>query len=179
MADEAMSGRAESDCSLPRAASPSNFVGSDGPPAAREGGPPPTRKTKKKKPGHVMQKVELVTMNGDVITAFEREVFNDTTVGTFIDELERGFVWGVPGARKDNLGECIERFRLATPWGEILGLYDYFEDILPAQERQGRQAIRITLIKQRVEEEIYVRTVSYTHLRAPRDRSLSRMPSSA
>ena len=101
------------------------------------------------------QKVELVTMNGDLLTTFDREDFDELTVAELIEDLEQDMVQGIEGgARADDLGVFIERFRLAIGC-QILQPYDYFEDIFPTKETQGRQAIRINLIKEPVPEATY------------------------
>ena len=65
---------------------------------------PPTRNR--------MQKVELVTMNGDVITTFTRDEFEGVRVEDFIDDLEQDDMIGVEGAKHDDLGVFVERFCL-------------------------------------------------------------------
>ena len=62
-------------------------VGSDGPPAAREGGPPPT--------GNMMQQIELVMMNGELLTTFKREDLENLTVESLIRALEEDCLIGV------------------------------------------------------------------------------------
>ena len=79
-------------------------VGSDGPPAAREGGPPPT--------GNMMQQIELVGMNGELLTTFKREDLENLTVDALIDDLEQDWVIGADGAKTDDLGVFLERFSL-------------------------------------------------------------------
>ena len=61
------------------------------------------------------QKVEFVTMNGDVIATFKREDFDGTRADTLLWRLEKiqDMVQDVPGARSDDLGVFVERFRLA------------------------------------------------------------------
>ena len=101
-----------------------------------------------------MQKVELVTMNGDVITTFTREELDGVRVEDFIDDLEQDDMIGVEGAKHDDLGVFVERFCLVIR-DEImqvdscshLWVTDYFPE--------GEESIRITLLKQPVEEAIY------------------------
>ena len=124
-------------------------VGSDGPPAAREGGPPPT--------SSMMQQIELVMMNGELLTTFKREDLENLTVEGLIENLEEGWVTGVDGAKTDDLGVFLERFSLVIRNEVIrrtmrtqrtMGLVtDYFPE--------GEEFIQITLIKQPVEEALY------------------------
>ena len=134
---------------MPRAASPSNFVGSDGPPAAREGGPPPT--------ANMMQQIELVMMNGELLTTFKREDLEHLTVEGLIEHLEEDRVTGAHGAKRDDLGVFLERFSLVIR-NEVIRrtmrtqrtmrlVTDYFPE--------GEESIQITLIKQPVEEALY------------------------
>ena len=124
-------------------------VGSDGPPAAREGGPPPT--------GNMMQQIELVMMNGELLTTFKREDLENLTVEGLIEHLEEDRVTGAHGAKRDDLGVFLERFSLVirnevfrrtmrTP--RTMGLVtDYFPE--------GEESIQITLIKEPREEASY------------------------
>ena len=124
-------------------------VGSDGPPAAREGGPPPTR--------NMMQQIELVGMNGELLTTFKREDLENLTVESFIKELEEDWVTGVDGAKTDDLDVFLERFSLVIR-NEVIRstmktqrtvrlVTDYFPE--------GEESILITLIKQPVQEALY------------------------
>ena len=124
-------------------------VGIDGPPAAREGGPPPTR--------NMMQQIELVGMNGELLTTFKREDLENLTVESLIKDLEQDWVTGADGAKTDDLGVFFERFSLVirnevfrrtmrTP--RTMGLVtDYFPE--------GEESIQITLIKEPREEASY------------------------
>ena len=124
-------------------------VGRDGPPAAREGRPPST--------SSMMQQIELVMMNGELLTTFKREDLENLTVEGLIENLEEGWVTGAHGAKRDDLGVFLERFSLViqnevfrrtmrTP--RTMGLVtDYFPE--------GEESIQITLIKQPVEEALY------------------------
>ena len=99
-----------------------------------------------------MQKVELVTMNGDVITTFTRDEFEGVRVEDFIDDLEQDDMIGVEGAKHDDLGVFVERFCLVIrdeimQVEESIQITDYFPE--------GEESIRITLLKQPVEEAIY------------------------
>ena len=136
-------------------------VGSDGPPAAREGGPPPTR--------NMMQQIELVMMNGELLTTFKREDLENLTVEGLIENLEEGWVTGVDGAKTDDLGVFLERFSLVIR-NEVIRrtmrtqrtmrlVTDYFPE--------GEESIQITLIKEPVEEarDIRLRRETYkSHL---------------
>ena len=124
-------------------------VGSDGPPAAREGGPPPT--------GNMMQQIELVMMNGELLTTFKREDLENLTVEGLIENLEEGLVTGVDGAKTDDLGVFLERFSLVIR-NEVIRRtmrtqrkIRLVTDYLPEVE----EAIQIILIKQPVEEALY------------------------
>ena len=119
-------------------------VGSDGPPAAREGGPPPTR--------NMMQQIELVMMNGELLTTFKREDLENRTVEGLIEHLEWGLVTGADGAKRDDLGVFLERFSLVIrnevmQADKLILVTDYFHE--------GEEPIRITLVKKPVEEAIY------------------------
>ena len=124
-------------------------VGSDGPPAAREGAPPPTRS--------MMQQIELVGMNGELLTTFKREDLVYLTVEGLIEHLEEDWVTGADGAKTDDLGVFLERFSLVIR-NEVIRrtmrtqrtmrlVTDYFPE--------GEESIQITLIKQPVEEALY------------------------
>ena len=107
---------------------------------------PPTRNR--------MQKVELVTMNGDVITTFTRDEFEGVRVEDFIDDLEQDDMIGVEGAKHDDLGVFVERFCLVIR-DEImqvdscshLWVTDYFPE--------GEASVQITFIKQPVSLALY------------------------
>ena len=97
-----------------------------------------------------------MTLNGDLITTFKREELEGEPVEDFIEKLERGWARGVPGAKCDDLYVLEERFSLVigsevmhelTEEGESVLVTDYFAD--------GEGPIRITLVKQSVEEAEY------------------------
>ena len=118
-------------------------------PANCVGGPPST--------SSMMQQIELVMMNGELLTTFKREDLENLTVEGLIENLEEGWVTGAHGAKRDDLGIFLERFSLViqnevfrrtmrTP--RTMGLVtDYFPE--------GKESIQITLIKEPVEEALY------------------------
>ena len=67
-------------------------VGSDGPPAAREGGAPPT--------SSMTQQIELVMMNGELLTTFKREEFISSYGGRRSGFTQRGTRYMLLGRRK-------------------------------------------------------------------------------
>ena len=104
-----------------------------------------------------MQQIELVMMNGELLTTFKREDLENLTVESLIRALEEDCLIGVDGAKTDDLGVLLERFSLVIRNEVIrttmrtqrtMGLVtDYFPE--------GEESIRITLLKQPVEEAIY------------------------
>ena len=124
-------------------------VGSDGPSAAREGEPPPRR--------NMMQQIELVMMNGELLTTLKREDLENLTVESLIKDLEQDWVTGADGAKTDDPGVFFERFSLVIR-NEVfrrtmrtqrtMGLVtDYFPE--------GEESSQITLIKQPVKKALY------------------------
>ena len=118
-------------------------------PANCVGGPPST--------SSMMQQIELVMMNGELLTTFKREDLENLTVEGLIENLEEGWVTGAHGAKRDDLGVFLERFSLVIR-NEVfrrtmrtqrtMGLVtDYFPE--------GEESIQITLIKEPVEEARY------------------------
>ena len=104
-----------------------------------------------------MQQIELVMMNGELLTTFKREDLENLTVEGLIENLEEGWVTGAHGAKRDDLGIFLERFSLVIQ-NEVfrrtmrtqrtMGLVtDYFPE--------GEESIQITLIKEPVEEAVY------------------------
>ena len=105
----------------------------------------------------MMQQIELVMMNGELLTTFKREDLENLTVEALIEDLEQDWVLGADGAKTDDLGVFLERFSLVIRNEVIrrtmrrqrtMGLVtDYFPE--------GKEFIQITLIKQPVEEALY------------------------
>ena len=105
----------------------------------------------------MMQQIELVMMNGELLTTFKREDLENLTVEAFIEDLEQDWVLGADGAKTDDLGVLLERFSLVirnevfrrtTRTQRTMRLVtDYFPE--------GEDFIQITLIKQPVEEALY------------------------
>ena len=99
-----------------------------------------------------MQDVHLVTMNGDLIRTFKREELEGVPVEFFTVKLERNCFSWVPPAKCDDLDVPLERFSLVIR-NEVMErndsrfVTDYFAD--------GEGPIRITLVKQPVEEAEY------------------------
>ena len=56
--------------------------------------------------------IELVDMNGTVITTFTYEELDWETVGSMVEAMENDMVAGIPGARTDGNGIFMERFKL-------------------------------------------------------------------
>ena len=106
---------------------------------------------------NMMQQIELVGMNGELLTTFKREDLVYLTVEGLIEHLEEDWVTGADGAKTDDLGVLLERFSLVirnevfrrtmrTP--RTMGLVtDYFPE--------GEESIQITLIKEPREETSY------------------------
>ena len=105
----------------------------------------------------MMQQIELVMMNGELLTTFKREDLENLTVEGLIENLEEGWVTGADGAKRDDLGVFLERFSLVIRNEVIrrtmrtqrtMGLVtDYFPE--------GEESIQITLIKEPAEEARY------------------------
>ena len=105
----------------------------------------------------MMQQIEVLMMNGELLTTFKREDLENLTVERLIENLEEGWVTGVDGAKTDDLGVFLERFSLVIRNEVIrrtmrrqrtMGLVtDYFPE--------GKESIQITLIKEPVEEALY------------------------
>ena len=99
-----------------------------------------------------MQQIELVGMNGELVTTFKREDLVYLTVEGLIEHLEEDWVTGADGAKTDDLGVLLERFSLVIrnevmQADKLILVTDYFHE--------GEEPIRITLVKQPVEEAIY------------------------
>ena len=99
-----------------------------------------------------MRDAQLVKMNGDLITTFKRGELEDVTVACLIEDFEQGMARGVPSAEFDELYVFTERFSLVIR-NEVMErndsrfVTDYFDD--------GEEPIRITLVKQPVDEAGY------------------------
>ena len=100
-----------------------------------------------------MQEVELVMLNGDLITTFKREAL-DVTVDYLIDNLEQGMVSGVDGPKYDNLGVFVERFSLVIG-NEVMQRLESERVLVTEYFDEGEGPIQITLVKQPVEDAIY------------------------
>ena len=118
-------------------------------PANCVGGPPST--------SSMMQQIELVMMNGELLTTFKREDLENRTVEGLIEHLEWGLVTGADGAKTDDLGVFLERFSLVIR-NEVIRRtmrtqrkIRLVTDYLP----EGEESIQIILIKQPVEEALY------------------------
>ena len=105
----------------------------------------------------MMQQIELVGMNGELLTTFKREDLENLTVEALIEDLEQDWVLGADGAKTDDLGVLLERFSLVIR-NEVIRrtmrtqrtmrlVTDYFPE--------GEESIQITLIKEPVEEARY------------------------
>ena len=101
-----------------------------------------------------MQQIELVMMNGELLTTLKREDLENLTVEALIEYLEQDWVLGADGAKTDDLGVLLERFSLVIR-DEIMQVHScshlWVTDYFPEEE----ESIRITLLKQPVEEAIY------------------------
>ena len=99
-----------------------------------------------------MQQIELVGMNGKLLTTFKREDLENLTVEALIEDLEQDWVLGADGAKTDDLGVLLERFSLVIG-NEVIRpslKHDWVTDYFP----EGGP-FRITLVKQPVEEAEY------------------------
>jgi len=93
--------------------------------------------------------IELVGINGTVITTFTFEELEWETVGWLVGAMEENHVGGVPGARTDDDGVFMERFKLVAGnqcMEHDLYVLDYFRtpdhDLNPPA-----LPLRITLVK--------------------------------
>ena len=134
-------------------------------PANCVGGPPST--------SSMMQQIELVMMNGELLTTFKREDLENLTVEGLIENLEEGWVTGAHGAKRDDLGVFLERFSLVirnevfrrtmrTP--RTMGLVTDTRRTMRTQRTmrlvtdyfpEGEESIQITFIKEPKEEASY------------------------